>query len=341
MNPHLEPGGALFCHGFSWRKRLLLEEFVQPKEVQELKRGALVRAGGVLFVWGGRERPNDLPASVRLVRVEDGFIRSAGLGADLVRPVSWVFDEEGIYFDPRSPSELESTLQGERFTPEELARARELRRSIVEAGITKYNLAGPAWSRPSNKQVVLVAGQVEADASIQAGCVDVRTNLELLRAVRKARPGAWIVYKPHPDVVAKLRTAGADEPSADHVCDEVVQHAGMDDLLGKVDEVHVMTSLTGFEALLRQKPVVCWGQPFYAGWGLTADARPHPRRTRKLHLDELVAGALLRYPVYLSPSTRQRCSAETAVRELMVLRGNSSASPPWWRVLLRPLLART
>jgi capsular polysaccharide export protein len=341
MNPQLESAGALFCHGFSWRKKRLLEEFIHPRTVLQVKRGALVPEGSLLFVWGNRESPNDLPASVRVVRVEDGFIRSAGLGADLVRPVSWVFDEAGIYFDPRRPSDLERTLQQAGFSAEELARAAQLRRCIVEAGITKYNLTGAAWSRPAKQQVVLVAGQVEADASILAGCIDVRTNLELLRAVRKERPGAWIVYKPHPDVVAGLRAAGAGEPSAHQICDEIVLDASMDDLLRKVDEVHVMTSSTGFEALLRQRTVFCWGQPFYAGWGLTEDAHRHPRRTRKLELDELVAGALLRYPVYLNSSTRQRCTAEAAVRELMMLRAKSSASLPWWRSLLRPLLART
>ena len=43
----------------------------------------------------------------------------------------------------------------------------------------------------------------------------------------------------------------------------------MDVLLGIVDEVHTLTSLTGFEALLRGIEVHAYGGPFYAGWGLT------------------------------------------------------------------------
>ena len=77
-----------------------------------------------------------------------------------------------------------------------------------------------------------------------------------------------------------------------------------------------MTSLVGFEALLRGLPVVTYGQPFYAGWGLTRDHAPLARRTRRLSLDELVAGALLRYPRYVNWSARCFVSAEDKVREL-------------------------
>jgi capsular polysaccharide export protein len=185
-----------------------------------------------------------------------------------------------------------------------------------------------------------VPGQVETDASILTGSIDIRTNLALLQAVRAARPDAWIVYKPHPDVVAGLRGRGADEAKASRFCDEILTEGSMHDLLLRVDEVHVLTSLSGFEALLRHKPVVCWGHPFYAGWGLTQDSHPHPRRTRRLQLDELVAGALLRYPVYLSARTGQRCTPEEAVEELLQWRARRPQRDPWWRRLVRPLIAR-
>ena len=80
-----------------------------------------------------------------------------------------------------------------------------------------------------------------------------------------------------------------------------------------VDEVHVNTSLAGFEALLRGKAVTTYGVPFYAGWGLTRDLGPVPaRRTAKRSIDELVAAALLIYPRYLDPVTGLPCPAEVA-----------------------------
>jgi capsular polysaccharide export protein len=278
---------------------------------------------------------------VRIARLEDGFVRSVGLGADLTRPLSWVIDTQGIYYDATRPSTLEAILQNQVFGATEILRARTLRERIVKTGLTKYNLASGRWQRPAAAEtVVLVTGQVETDASIAWGTLDIRTNLALLQAVRIARPDAWLIYKPHPDVVAGLRGEGSGEEQAHQYCDEVILEASMHELLLQVDEVHVLTSLTGFEALLRNKHVVCWGHPFYAGWGLTEDRQSHARRTRRLTLDELVAGALLRYAVYLSRTTGQRCSPEQALRELVQWRGQHSGRERWWRRWLRPFIAR-
>jgi capsular polysaccharide export protein len=333
--------GPVYAHGFSRRKRAYVRQFAAPGDVRFVDRGASVPAGARLLLWGSGAPPEGTPATARIVRLEDGFLRSVGLGADLTRPISWVMDEQGIYYDARRPSMLEAMLQQVRFGAEELARAAALRERIVGAGLTKYNLAPRTWRRPAgDRPVVLVAGQVESDASIQCATPGIRTNLALLRAVREARPEAWLVYKPHPDVVAGLRAQGAGEAQAREHCNELVLEGSMHDLVLQSDELHVLTSLAGFEALLRRKSVVCWGQPFYAGWGLTQDQHPNPRRTRRLELDELVAGALLRYPVYVSRATGQRCTPEQALDELLLWRAARPSRDPWWRRLVRPFLAR-
>ena len=332
--------GQVFACGFSWRKRAFLRDFANRRDIRFVADSADVPPGATLLLWGSTPAPQGLLRAVKIVRVEDGFLRSVGLGADLVRPLSWVFDDQGIYFDARGPSGLETILETAIFESDELARASQLRQRIVQEGVTKYNLGARAWQRPENgRQVVLVPGQVETDASIAWGCVDVRTNLALLQAVRKKRPDAWLVYKPHPDVVAGLRGQGTGESGAASYCDEVLLEGSMHELLAQVDEVHVLTSLAGFEALLRDKPVVCWGQPFYAGWGLTVDAHPQPRRTRRLSLDQLVAGALLRYAVYFSADAGRRCTAEEALDELVQWR-TRRPDTAWWRRWLRPLIAR-
>ena len=225
--------------------------------------------------------------------------------------------------------------------------ALHLRERILALGLTKYNVGQAAWRRPAtDRPVVLVVGQVESDASIRLGAPCVRGNVALLKAVRAERPGAHLVYKPHPDVVARLREAGAGEGRAAQWCDEIVVDAPMDRVLREVDEVHVLTSLAGFEALLRGKPVVCWGAPFYAGWGLTDDRVPLPRRGRRLSLDALVAGVLLLYPTYVSRRTGCFTTAEQALEELQAWRqeapaGSSGVSPARraWRWTLRHLVA--
>ena len=98
--------------------------------------------------------------------------------------------------------------------------------------------------------------------------------------------------------------------------DEIVTEIGLESVLEICDEVHTMTSLVGFEALMRNKKVFTYGMPFYAGWGLTQDTREEKRRKRRLNLNELIAGTLILYPSYISPFTLKFCEIETVMSEL-------------------------
>jgi capsular polysaccharide export protein len=276
---------------------------------------------------------------VKLVRLEDGFLRSVGLGAELVRPLSWVMDGTGMYYDAGAPSDLENLLQTASFDEALIGRARRLREAICAHGISKYNVGERSWQRPvDSRRVILVPGQVESDASIRYGASGIKRNIDLLKAVRADAPDAYVVYKPHPDVHAGLRRSGEGEGEADRWCDEVVVDVPIHELLAVVDEVHVLTSLTGFEALLRGLRVVTYGRPFYAGWGLTGDIAPPDRRTRRLSLDELIAGALILYPVYVSRRTGRFTTPERALDELLAWRKAGVTTRPVWRRLLRLLV---
>ena len=219
-----------------------------------------------------------------------------------------------------APSELEQILQTAAFPPSLLDQAAELRRLVVAARLSKYNvgsddvasLVDPAGGR----RRVLVPGQVENDASVLRGGGRIRGNLELLKAVREARPDAFIIYKPHPDIEAGLRPGRIDPEQTLKLADAIAARASMAHLLDQVDEVHTLTSLSGFEALLRGLDVAVYGLPFYAGWSLTEDREACPRRTRRLHLDELVAGTLILYPRYVDRPTLWPCSAADVVRQL-------------------------
>lgn len=312
-----------YATGFSPWKRPLVRRFVQGSRVHFVRRAEAAPSGTPLLVWGA-----PAPGAAReVVRLEDGFLRSVGLGADLVAPLSWVMDRRGIYYDASCPSDLEVLLQQQEFDAALLARAAVLRQRIVAGRLSKYNLGGGRWQRPAGAtQVVLVPGQVETDAAIVLGAPGIRSNLELLRAVRAERPDAYLVYKPHPDVVAGLRRGGAPAPEFARLCDRIVTDCAIEELFDAVDEVHVLSSLTGFEALLRERPVVCHGQPFYAGWGLTKDRLPIARRARRLELDELVAGVLLLYPTYVSRRSGRFTTAERALDELVAWRDGTRGS---------------
>jgi capsular polysaccharide export protein len=307
---------TLYAHGLSRRKLAFVRAFASPSKVQALRRQSDLPRDATLLLWGRAAAPPD----TAVIRVEDGFLRSVGLGADLIRPLSLAFDTRGIYFDSTVPSDLEHLLQNTSFDTKVLARAASLRERVVAAGITKYNVgAATPWTRPASaNRVILVPGQVESDASIAWGAPSIKKNLDLLRAVRESNPNAHVLYKPHPDVVAGLRRAGTNESRAESFCDELVVDTPMGALLPEVDEVHTLTSLTGFEALLRKKKVVCYGQPFYAGWGLTKDIVPFPpdRRTRRVTLDAVVAAALILYPRYVSAKSNAHTTPESILDEL-------------------------
>lgn len=276
--------------------------------------------GDEVAIWKSRVSERQLAAltQFRTIEVEDGFIRSIGLGADCVPPLSIIVDRSGVYFDPQQPSDLEQLLEDGNFSPDLLDRARRIRYSIVESGISKYEAGGaPQEGQSGERRHLLVVGQVEDDRSVRCGGGAVQTNLELLRRVRREAPDAFISYRPHPDVQAGHRVGRVPEGALASLADQLVQSGSISSWIDTADEVHVNTSLAGFEALLRGKPVTTHGVPFYAGWGLTRDLGDVPaRRTARRSLDELVAATLLQYPRYLDPLTGLPCPAETLVSRI-------------------------
>jgi capsular polysaccharide export protein len=280
-------------------------------------------AGQCVAIWRARLSAAQSRALAQvdppLLEVEDGFIRSAGLGADCVPPLSIIVDGTGVHFDPNRPSGLENLLQHGDFPPELVARAAALRRAIVASGLFKYERGdGGPLPRPGGaRRHVLVPGQVEDDRAVTSGGA-LASNLDLLRRARElAGPEAFLIYKPHPDVLAGHRRGLIAPAAMAALADQVATGTPMAALIAMVDELHVNSSLAGFEALLRGKPVTVHGVPFYAGWGLTADRGPVPaRRTARRTLDELVAAALLLYPRYLDPETCLPCPAEVLVARL-------------------------
>jgi len=266
-----------------------------------------------LMVWASGHQDLAFPAT----RIEDGFLRSRGLGATLTPPLSLVADRLGIYYDPRAPSQLEQMI-GDTVTlrPDQKARAERLRQQVIGAGLTKYN-AGQTAAEITGTRRILVPGQVEDDASILTAAGDIKTNLALLTAVRRANPDAIILYKPHPDVEARLRLGAVPDRDTAASADRVLTNTDPGTLLTQIDEVWTMTSLLGFEALLRNKRVVTYGAPFYAGWGLTHDlGRPPTRRVARPDLLGLLYATLIAYPRYFDPVTRLPCPVEVVVDRL-------------------------
>lgn len=314
---------SALAHMRLWKRGFMRRYFKSDRRVEfsnmdEAAAAIASGAGGKLLVWASAYtaelRTAAAQREVPVWRVEDGFLRSAGLGAELVRPCSLALDDLGIYYDPTAPSRLEQMIQASGdLTAQDLARAKAVRKSYVDLNLSKYNLQKPPleFTPQEDQAVILVPGQVEDDASILTGASKIKTNKDLIWAVRQKFPDDFIIYKPHPDVEAGLRTGVVSRDELYGVVDAVAEGADITDLIARADCVATITSLTGFEALLRGKKVICFGAPFYAGWGLTTDVGDTPdRRTAKPSLDALVHASLIDYPMYWDPITQEPCSVE-------------------------------
>lgn len=294
-----------------------------------------------IIVWGiakrreiQRQRPN-----AQIWCMEDGFVRSTGLGASLIAPLSVVLDRRGIYYDATTTSDLEHKLVCQTdLTPTQSMRTATLIDTLLAQQVSKYNVGDKrvlTTHAAPHQRILLVVGQVEDDMSVQCCASDIRTNRALLEQVRAAHPNAYILYKPHPDVQAGLRTGQIDAPTLARLADQVVTDIAMPACLAAVDAVHTISSLTGFEALLRGLSVTCYGVPFYAGFGLTDDRatgaaaqRAYARRARcqPLSLQQLGYVTLITYPLYRVPNGFGLAQIEDVIAHLYQAKDNSQ--PP-------------
>ncbi|EYR80486.1 capsular polysaccharide biosynthesis protein [Shinella sp. DD12] len=330
------PTFALHMNG--WKRAVFQSFFPERRFVylplnvtaEAFERKWMARIGGTkgaeVFIWG-----HNLPANLEtFVRergipcffIEDGFLRSNRPNAARTPPLSLSLDSRRPYFDSRGPSDLEVMLETHDFSadPDLLERARVGIRLIVEGGLSKYNtvssLSLADLLEEKTKPRVLVIGQVEDDASILYGCDRKFGNNDLVRLAAAENPDAEILYKPHPDILNGVRDAQSDPQEVAHLCRILREKIPLARSFETIDKAYAITSLGGFEALLRGIPLTVLGCPFYAGWGLTDDRQPNPRRTRRRTVEEVFAAAYLLYPRYFEPTTGARYSFEQAVEWL-------------------------
>ena len=285
-------------------------------------------------------------ACADILCMEDGFIRSNGLGATLIEPLSVVIDDLGIYFDATCPSRLETILKTIHLDDKQRQRAQRLHQLLLSHQVSKYNVGNKNHTlleridelkatKPEAK-VHLVVGQVEDDASVQNCASLIKKNGELLNKVRQQFPQDIIIYKPHPDVEAGLRHGKLDDKTQ-QLADVIAHDAAMPMCLEHCDVVHTISSLTGFEALLRGLDVVCYGMPFYAGFGLTQDviepdntlkqaALARRSRNQPLTLEALIYGVLIDYPIYHLPNQYGLAQCEQVIE--YIYQHSANAKPP-------------
>ncbi|HEX6242697.1 MAG TPA: hypothetical protein VFZ61_17410 [Polyangiales bacterium] len=263
--------------------------------------------------------------------IEDGFLRSVGLGVDGDPPCSLVVDDLGIYYDATSESRLEAWLNAPDFAPgsEELARAARCMAAIRRERLSKYNQTPAEFElgpRDAGRPRVLVVDQTWGDMSVVLGLASQDSFEAMLRAARDENPGAEVLVKSHPDVVRGKKRGYLHELSQREQLRTVAEQVNPIALLEQVDKVYVATSQLGFEALMLDKQVTCFGAPFYSGWGLTDDRTRVVRRARRRSLAELFCAAYLRYARYVDPETGERCELEATIAYLAARRQRAAGA---------------
>lgn len=318
-----------------WKRPILKKYFPQYKlrflavkdSVYDKHHAINLSPRPIFLVWG-MIQPDDLDDyanefSIPIYRVEDGFIRSIGLGSSHVLPHSLCIDHKSIYFNSFHESSLEYLLSNYDFDSDKdfIKRSNNCLELIKKHSISKYNeertdVASMLYGPKTTKRI-LVLGQVEDDQSLLYGCESIRTNAELVKIAYDENPTAQIIFKTHPDVLSGNRRDISSVNDIKKYAEIIPLNISLKDALHNVDHVYTQTSLGGFEALIYGIKVTTIGAPFYSGWGITDDRFKIERRNRKLSLEQIFYAAYILYPNYYDPVSKSNSNLEDTLNRFI------------------------
>ncbi|STA73631.1 capsular polysaccharide export protein KpsC [Campylobacter lari] len=266
------------------------------------------------FIGWGRKRTGKCAFylhkkfSGSLVLLEDGFLRSLNLGVENSPSFSIVKDDVGIYYDAMTPSKLENILNIYEFSTEELEQAKKAIELIKKEKLSKYNnnLCVLKELFSVNEERVLIITQVANDASLKFGLADNFSTQDIINDAIKENPNAKIYIKIHPDVLSGKKQSDFDMQDLPSKCVVIKENYNPIELLSHFKKVYTKTSGMGFEALMLKRECVCYGMPFYAGWGLTQDKQACKRRLKKRTLEEVFYATYILYSEYFNPYLNQK-----------------------------------
>ena len=193
--------------------------------------------------WGNKATTAEARACAKrlgipFLALEDGFVRSIGVGDD-DPPLSMVIDHQGIYYDGRAPSELERLI-GVELDGAESARAISLQQLWRSSRVSKYNYSSDCQGT-LDAPYVLVVDQTFGDASIEYGLASASSFSRMLDCALAENPDVRIILKVHPEVMLGRKQGHFDVTA-------LMDHPRVT-VLG--DDIHAAGLIAVAEAVLR------------------------------------------------------------------------------------------
>lgn len=258
------------------------------------------------------------------ILLEDGFIRSLGLGVEGTKSFSIVCDDIGIYYDATNPSQIENILNTYNFDESLINDAKKAKEFLLQNHISKYNNTKnideefiKKYSLEEKENNVLIISQVGGDASLEYGMLEEFSTENLIKDALKENPNANLYIKIHPDVLSGKKKSDFDIENLDRKVVIIDENINPISLLKQFKKVYTKTSGMGFEALLCGCECVCYGMPFYAGWGVTQDRVKCERRVKKRTVIEIFAASYILYSRYFNPYTNKESDIFDTMKEIV------------------------
>lgn len=257
-----------------------------------------------------------------------GFIKNTDIPLKFRRSNAFFIDDMAFYFDAKIPSRIECYLNSDDsiISCETSERCRKLISFITSNKLTKYNFQSLELDSElqlelgSGSDNILLADQRHSDASILRGNANSESFQRMRDEACSKIPESKIFIKTHPDRFTAKRDCYFTDIKNSNYIKKITEPCNPYTILEKVNTVYVCTSQLGMEALLAGKKVITYGNPIYAGWGLTEDRIPCKRRQRKVTLEELFHAIYLHFTIYVNPYTGKQCELEEFLEALLSLR---------------------
>ena len=276
-----------------------------------------------------------LNANIPIISIEDTFLRS-------VFPCRTKCDKKFkdsigycinnyLYFESNELTTIKELLSKPYAKNEkEIIAGKNIINQIISNKISKYNcqnFIGNTNVRSMYTNNIIVIDQAFADQSIVNSNANVETFKQMLIAAVRENPKNKVCVKVHPESMTGGR-AGFYTPELIKEVEKLTntkiykltEPINPIILLQNARKIYTCSSGLGFEALMCNKPVVCFGAPFYAGFGLTDDRNSNTKFIQKIPIEYMAYIVFEKFSFFRHPITNVKMTTLEAINYIKQLR---------------------